>query len=44
MILQLFFLLDLSFDKRIAFEIMILVGKNHLNLVKNGEGNCECSN
>ena len=26
-ILQLLFLLDASFDKRVAFEIMVLVGK-----------------
>ena len=34
-ILQLFFLLDASSDKRVVFEIMALVDKNPLNLVGN---------
>ena len=35
MILQLFSFLDTNFDKRVVFEIMALVEKNLLNLIKN---------
>ena len=35
MILKLPFFLDGSFNERIAFEIMVLVRKNFLNLVEN---------
>ena len=42
MTLQLPSFLDTSSNKRIAFEIMALVGKNLLNLEKNIRGNHVC--
>ena len=40
MTLQLFFLLDASFDKYVVFKIMALVEKNLLNPVENWKKNC----
>ncbi len=39
MTLQLPFLLDASFDKRIVFKIMVLIENNLLNLVGNWKKN-----
>ena len=38
-ILQLPFFFDRSYDKRVAFQIIVLIEKNLPNLVKNGKKN-----